>query len=192
MYHHIFSQYIKMNHKHNIPLTKLEMCVLNCKDDIEQINNLLLTNDEHIIVLKFSDKSVIFVEKQVLNKINYFNHILHDYPIHQIFTEIPLLDFIDNYIIINNIIFMVKHGYFQNNVSKKISLTLGTIFTIEYLGNVDNKGIEIIKQTLANINGNTELDYKLSPNDISRLLHIHAYYKIDMNEHLWKIIQSVC
>lgn len=179
MNYHMYSQYVKISNNNNYPLTPLETQILNCNGNIQQIHDLLINTK--IIILKFSEIDSIFVEKQILDKIEFFKELFDFYDDFNDnnFIKIPLSNILDNYSVVYNIILVVAHKIINNSIFNNIFLPLNITIVIDYLKNVDNKNEEIIKNIMTNIDYNKPLNDDITLKDLDILSSIVEKYNVD-------------
>lgn len=177
-----YLRYIINKFNYNSPLTPLENDILRSHYDINHINNLL--QDKTIVILRFSDGNVIFLEKETFDKIETFNNTLSmtDGKQKQ-FIGIILDGILDNFDVVDNIIGMLLFGYSNRKIFNDMSYAFSTIIAIHQMGNIDNRTGDIIKYILLNISPNAILHCNIRMHDLELLTNVVKEYKVDIGRH---------
>ncbi len=89
-------------------------------DTFKLVHTLILKENIHIVCLMFSNGKKIFVDKRELCVIKYFKIMMEDNELvnyKNVIIEIPLTGVIDNYEIIDKILYFINVGFIPSDVN---------------------------------------------------------------------------
>lgn len=138
-----FSEYITSK-----IFTTTQIKTLDIGDLNNEIELLLLSEKKYIIKLLFSNNKHIFVNKNILSKIKYFDDMMDDYDFgNNCIVEIKVIQNIDYYDHMNEIINFMHDGVIYNDPID-FSILYEKLIMIDFIGQISYKDKHIMKYFL--------------------------------------------
>lgn len=161
--------------------------IMNINDCIIDIYNKIISNNK-IIKLNFSNDTYICVSKETLDKIEYFKNMLNDCNDANNIVNVDVVNFIDNYQIINNIILYLEFDIYNN--SDNIHQIINTLKILSYFGEITYKGNNKMSKIL--LVNNTQNDCNMMSKISTELCEYNKNYDIEIKtiEEIYTILKQ--